>query len=305
MTVSPPECPPEVFPLAAFLDGLRVELAGRGLACCTLADARDRLPESAPLLVRLDMGSCSADTDRVQVSVREAPSGRLVEHVVSLTDVAEAARPRALALAVAELIRSLTQAPPEEPPATVVSPAPPPPPPPAPPVSALPGRSSLQLEAEWRTSPTRDTTTWGGRLRWSGHRRWLHADVDVGGGYGQTAANLGQVDVRSASLGVGLGPRLAARRVALDLGLRAELGWAWLRGHPAYPYVQADSGSSMISSVGLRATLEFPAHVKVHPCLGLEGGLAVHGVRGEANRQVVAGMTGFYLLAALGLAVSP
>jgi hypothetical protein len=44
--------------------------------------------------------------------------------------------------------------------------------------------------------------------------------------------------------------------------------------------------------------------MKVRPHLSLESGAVVRGVKGEVNGQPVAGMTGYYLLAALGIAVS-
>jgi hypothetical protein len=44
--------------------------------------------------------------------------------------------------------------------------------------------------------------------------------------------------------------------------------------------------------------------MKVCPQLSLETGAVVRGVKGEMNGEPVAGMTGYYLLAALGIAVS-
>jgi hypothetical protein len=304
--VSPPLCKVGAFPLAPFLDYLRVELAGRGLACCTLADPDHTMPTVASVQVKVEIDPCTADADRLQVSAHAAAVPRTAERQVSLADVPETARPRALALAVAELIRSLEQGLPGKVPEAVVvagqdsvaSPA-----------SSLseelrPIHMSIHVEAEARGVPTRDTTLWGGRVGLTAHRQIFHADLDLGGNTARTQVALGDVLLRSASVGFGFGPRLANRTAVLDLGLRAELGWAWIRGTTTLTDVRTGAGSMLISSVGIRAALEIPAHVKVLPRFALEAGAMVNGMKGEASGTSVAGMTGYYLLAALGIGVS-
>ena len=306
VVVSPPLCKVDAFGLAPFLDCLRVELAGRGLDCCTLADPDGPTPTPASLHVRIEIDPCTADADQLQVSAREDAGPRVAERQVSLADVPETARTRALALAVAEMIRSLGQAPPDKAPEAITVPAqgsvalsatPPS-------TGTRPAHLSMHVEAEVRGLPTRDTTLWGGRARLTAHRRLFHADLDVGGNYARAQAQLGDVFVRSASLGLGFGPRFANRTAVLDLGLRAELGWAWIHGETALADVKTDAGSGLISSVGIRASLDLPAQRKVCPHLSLESGAVVQGVKGEMNGEPVAGMTGYYLLAALGIAVS-
>jgi hypothetical protein len=260
----------------------------------------------ASLQVRIEIDPCTTDADRLQVSAREAAGPRMAERQVSLADVPETARPRALALAVAELIRSLWQALPDTVPAAIPVSNPVSVALPASPPSALTRSThlSIHLEAEARGLPTRDTTLWGGRARLTTHRRLFHADLDIGGNYARAQAQLGDVLVHSASLGLGFGPRFANKTAVLDLGLRAELGWGWLHGETALADVRTGAGSGLISSVGIRASLEVPAQMKVCPNLSLESGAVVRGVKGEVNGQPVAGMTGYYLLAALGIAVS-
>jgi len=306
VVVFPPLCKVDAFWLAPFLDCLRVELAGRGLDCCTLAEPDGPAPTTASLQVRIEIDPCTADADRLQVFAREATGPRRAERQVSLADVPETARPRALALAVAELIRSLGQALPDKAPEAI----------PAPtlgsvaslatPLSADTPQThlSIHVEAEARGLPTRDTTLWGGRVRLTTHRRLFHADLDLGGNYARAQALLGDILVHSASVGLGFGPRFANKTAVLDLGLRAELGWAWLHGETALADVRTGAGSGLISSVGIRASLEVPARMKARPRLSLESGAVVRGVKGEVNGQPVAGMTGYYLLAALGIAVS-
>jgi hypothetical protein len=306
VAVFAPLCKVDAFGLAPFLDCLRVELAGRGLDCCTLADPDGPMPTRAFLDVRIEIDPCTADADRLQVSAHEAAGPRTAERQVSLADVPETARPRALALAVAELIRSLGQALPDKAPVAIPAPAqgsvalsasPPSP-------GDRPTHLSMHVEAEVRGLPTRDTTLWGGRVRLAAHRQLFHADVDLGGNYARAQAQLGDVFVHSASVGIGFGPRFATRTAVLDLGLRAELGWAWIHGETALADVRTGAGSGLVSSVGFRASLEVPAQMSVCPHLSLETGAVVRGVKGNMSGESVAGMTGYYLLAALGLAVS-
>jgi hypothetical protein len=306
VVLSPPLCKADAFPLIAFVDALRVELAGRGLHCCTLADPGDGMPTAASLHVKMEIVPCAADADRVQVSAYSPADSRTVERQVSLADVVQPARPRALALAVAELIRSLGQGLREESPETIAVPAQASaaPPPPLRSKAARPNTLSIHVEAEARGLPTRQTMMWGGRVRFTGHGRMLHADLDLGADYARAKSELGDVLLLSASAGFGLGPRFTIRNVILDLGPRAELGWAWIRGEPAFAEVRTGSGSDLISSIGFRVSIEAPAQVKLRPSLTLESGGVIRGVKAEVNGQPVAGITDYYLVAALGIAVS-
>jgi hypothetical protein len=306
VVLSPPQCKADSFQLVPFLDSLRVELAGRGVYCCTLANPGDGMPTAAALRVKVEIVPCTADADRLQVSAHAPSDSRVVEREISLADVAATARPRALALAVAELIRSLEQGVGGKTPEAIAvsSKAPFPSPTPSPSGALRPVALSIHVEAETRGYPTRDTTMWGGRARFTAHRRPLHVDLDLGANYARARGELGVVLLRSASAGLGLGPRFATRTVIADLGLRAEIGWAWIRGEPAFADVRTGAGSDLISNVGFRLSLEAPAQVKIRPSLTLETGGVIRGMKAEVSGQPVAGMTGYYLLAALGIAVS-
>ena len=305
VVLSLPLCKPDGFPLVAFVDSLRAELAGRGLSCCTLANPGDRMPTAGSLHVKVEIDPCVADADGVQVTARSTADSRTVERQISLTDVLRQARPRALALAVAELIRSLGPGPWDEPQEIIAASAQPSSaPPPSQSETARLTALSIHLEAETRSFPTRQTMLWGGRARLTGHRRMFHADLDLGANYARAQSQLGDVLVGSVSAGVGLGLRFATQNIILDLGPRAELGWAWIRGEAALSQVRTGAGSDIISSVGLRVSIEAPARVKIRPGLTLESGGVIRGVKAEVNGQPVAGMTGYYLLASFGVAIS-
>jgi hypothetical protein len=163
---------------------------------------------------------------------------------------------------------------------------------------------SIHAAAEARGLPKWHTTMWGGRVGFTVHWRILHADLDLGAEYARARTDLGDVLVRSASAGFGLGPRLAIRIAIIDLGLRAGLGWAWIRGETRFADVRTGAGSDLISTVGFRVSIQVPAQLKIRPGLTLESGGVVRGVNGHVNGHPVVGITGYYLLAALGIAVS-
>jgi hypothetical protein len=303
VAVSTPACKAGSFPAVPFLDSLRVELASGGFACCTLADSTGKAPATDALLVKIELVPCTPDGEMVQVSVRDAASARAIERDFSLADVAQTARPRALALAVAELIRSLGQAASDDTRPAVSAEASHPSP--APSENARPFGLSVRVEGEARALPAHDTWMWGGRVRLTAPWRAFHADLDVGAGYASAHADLGDVQLRSMSVGLAVGPRFENRMAILDLGLHADLGWAWVRGETSSADVRTGSGSDLISSVGLRASLEAPARTQVRPGIAVEGGFVLHGLKGEANGQPVVGISGYYLLAAIGIAVSP
>jgi len=308
VVVSSPRCEEDAFPLVSFLDSLRVELAGRGLRCCTLAESGAGIPTSASLHVNIEeLGHCGTEPERVRITVQQRSDGfRTLDREISLSDVTQAARPRALALAVAELIRSLGEDAPND--TTKVETSAPqrshPLPQPLAQPDASPVAFSFQIEAETRYFPMRDTTLWGGRMRLTARRSSLHADVDMGANYSQMQTELGALLMRSASIGVGFGPRLELALANIDFGPRAEVGLAWVRGTTTLADVATASGSGVVATIGIRAALEVPANMRMKPCLSLETGGVVQGVNGNVSGQAVTGVGGYYFLAALGLAVT-
>ena len=117
VVVSSQQCEADSFPLTAFLDSLRVELAGRGLHCCALAEPGDVTSPKVPLRVNIaQLGPCGTELERVRITVQKPDGLRTLDREISLSDVAPSARPRALALAVAELIRLFGQEVRDEPP---------------------------------------------------------------------------------------------------------------------------------------------------------------------------------------------
>src|SRR6476469_7258428 len=102
--VFPPAC--AVAPVSPddFIDALRVELAGRQPHCCVVGPGGDAATDAVK--VTLSIEPCDPATQQVAVTVDVAAPPRTIQRQVSLADLPPEARPRALALAVAELIRS-------------------------------------------------------------------------------------------------------------------------------------------------------------------------------------------------------
>ena len=307
VVVRSPSCEADVFTLDPFLDSLRVELAGRGIFCCTLLDPTDGIPANTGLIVEIEPIPCSSIADRVRIAIRHPADAIAATREVFLADVTKDARPRTLSLAVAEMIRSLREEVQDDPGQAIAVPAKAPQPTSAPPSEkgAPPAATSLRLEAEARGYPTRDTLTWGARARWTRPWRSYHLAIDVGGAHARTGGKLGDVVLRVATMGLAAGPRFATKRFVADLGLRAEIGWAWLHGEPGSTDVRDGSGSDLVSSLGLRLSVESPAHWRVRAGLTLESGVVAKGITAAADGQAVSGITGYYLLAGLGMVFSP
>ncbi len=282
---------------AAFVEALQVELASTGPHCCAI-ETRDRPAQAGA--ITLDIDPC--DPAAGEIEVREVRSEAGVEtpspeaRRISLADVRPEARARALALAVAELVRN---------PRTGAAPVAPPPARPtvaaAPPAARTPWGASLAAEALLRAEPRLDTLLGGGRLALFGFgERWV-AGIDADVTLGNRSVDLGKLDARMVHLAGSGGLRVPMGRAALDLSAVAGLGWAWVAGHAARPEVQAESGSGLVATVGLRAGLEAPTSRSLRARVSLEGGQTLGHLTADVNRVPTSGISGPYVLVAVGL----
>src|SRR6476661_5266980 len=101
--IFPPACETGPVSVDDFVDALRVELAGRQPHCCVVGPGGDAAADA--IRVSLSIQPCEEATQQVGVAVEVTASARTITRDVSLADLPPEARPRALALAVAELIR--------------------------------------------------------------------------------------------------------------------------------------------------------------------------------------------------------
>jgi len=304
VVVSNPTCSFVPVSFAAFVDGLRVELAGRGQTCRlgdADADADASVDRATAIRVTIAVAPCAPANEIVQIAVADPAEGRALTRELSLADVASAARPRALALAVAELVRSLGDAapggpapPPTLPLPSTGSPSLPPP----------PSAATVALDAEYRRYIAEATGLGGARLSISGTRARLAGTLDVGGLWTQAHTDLGDVRLRAATAGLSLGRRFEMSHAVVTLAARGELGAAFVTGQSTLPPVHVGEGTNLVAGASVRLSLEAPGRSRVRGRLGLEAGATFHGVTGNVNGAPVVAMQGGYVLVALGLSLS-
>jgi hypothetical protein len=294
--VFPPECPSAPVSADDFIDALRVELAGRQPHCCVVGPGGD--PANDAVKVTLSIEPCDPATQQVRVAVDVASPPRTVQRQVSLADLPPEARPRALALAVAELIRSAGESP---------GPEIPPPPPASP--EAGPAQDRLLLTGtvagEMESHFAHGTTLWGPRLGLSvSSARW-QLTLDAGASASRKDVSLGELSILVASSTLFGGPRFALGPVIASVGPAGTVGWARITGRSNMPVVAGTSGSNVVGTVGLRAAAEGPAATIVRALAYIEAGWTVRWLDADVNGQTSAGISGAYLLLAAGIRFGP
>jgi hypothetical protein len=280
LRVAAPACPISPVAVPAFVDSLRVELAGHA-----------RVPGTR--LVTLAIEPCDTATTRVHVAVTGDAGETVAEREVGLEDIALEARPRALALAVAELVRGPQLPPPPAPAPAVAAP------PPAAPAPTF--RAGVAADALVAFFPSRETTLWGGRLSATLDHPRLGLAVFAEAAAGEQSYDVGTVAVQSFGGGVTIGPRWRAGRVALEPALVGALGWARVQGHADAPDVTAGTGSGLTAAVRARAALStiFVRVVRVRAFV--EGGWMLRGFDATVDGATAAGASGATLVLGVGL----
>jgi hypothetical protein len=310
LRVELPACPAPPLSLPAFVGSLRVELAGHAPACCAVVGAEAGAAAAQPavtLAVGIDCcdGSCGAAGDHVRLSVRDAAGAIRAELDVSLADVPVDARPRALALSAAELLRSTEQPP---------RPAPPPPAPPAGSASATPGagRSTPAMAIDVggtlaiQAHPGRNMLLLGAspsvgvtRARWCG-------TLSLEAMHGDPSVALGDVPTTLLAVALTVGPELHAGRTRVALGLSGTAGWAHVAGNAAAPAgtgVATATASALVTAVGARTAVDVPLGATGAWSLRalVEGGAMLRGLDAQVNGAPAARLSGAYVLGGLGL----
>jgi hypothetical protein len=292
--VFPPECADAPVSAYDFVDALRVELAGRQPHCCVVGPGGD--PATDAVKVTLSIDPCDPATQTVDVSVDVGDPKRAMARQVSLSDLPPEARARALALAVAELIRSAGE--PAHAEAPVVVEAPPPPPP----FRLYPVGS---IAAQLRSHPSRDTTLWGSRLGISlAAKRW-QAALDVGVAVNGTAVSQGNVNILVADATLVVGPQFVLGPVIADVGPAFSFGRGWITGQSDDPNVGQGSGSGFVGTIGVRAGIEGPAARHIRLRVFGEGGTTLGKLDAIVDGEPATGISGPYFVLAVGVRFGP
>jgi len=292
--VFPPECAEAPVSADEFVDALRVELAGRQPHCCVVGPGGEAATDA--LKVTLVVEPCEAATQHVDVQVDVTATQRMITRQVSLADLPPEARPRALALAVAELIRSAGESPQPE----ALPPAPVPPP--------APERQLLlagNVAGEIRSHFSLHTALWGLRVGGAlSGSRW-QVSLDAGAATSRNEVSLGDLRILLASATLFAGPRVVLGPVIASVGPAGTLGWARIEGRSGMPTVAVRDGSGLVSTVGLRAAAEGPASSAIRLLAYVEGGITVRNLEADVNNQPEAGVSGPYFILPPGARLGP
>jgi hypothetical protein len=306
--------------IAPFLAILTAELRADGVERVSVASAESSADEAqslATLAIRAER--CDAPQRDIVVHIEDAATGKSLERHVPLTDVEEPSRPRALALAVAELLRAswLELAMPDAPPAHTAVPivvrqavesrvtAMAPGPPAGYPPGAPSGDRDISATAVWRAFPTSSASLVGGQLAIAVAvvgKDWL-ARFDGGAVFGATHDVLGNVALGEAWLGAALlysSPPEATFSVAI--GPRVDAGIAWASGNPLDQMISSNVGSGAISSVSLLASLRYRFDRSWRAALELQTGAVVVPFEAQADSRRVTGIDGALFGLAIGVA---
>jgi hypothetical protein len=301
-----PACSSAPFSVEAFLGSLEVELAGHVPACCLL----DRAPPQpgddphAGLRVTLSIDPCDGSATSVDVRVRDPSRTTESERRVGLGDIPIEARPRALALAVAELVHSATVPAPAAPPAIAAAP------PGASFARAGDSGGTARTRVPWvflsgiieiEAHPGHNLTVWGVRPSIAVARGHWQGAVDVDFMAGDPSVAFGDVSTRLLTGTLAAGPRLSLGHLIVDAAACGRFGWAWMAGHTDDANAVASSGSAPFASVGGRVGIFLPTAARVSHLRALvEAGAVIHGLEAAVNGSTAAGLTGGYLLFGLG-----
>ncbi len=282
---------------ASLVRSLQIELAALGPDCCTVDESPAASPPGA---IGLTLDPCDPGADQIAIAVSDPARGGALRRELPLGDVSPPARPRALALAVAELIRTLLAA--RDQPASTSPPPPaatPGPPPPSDDRPRLGADAAADLELS--AYPQRDTQMWGGRLTGAIRAAHWFAALHLSGAAGSASFPLGTVAVRTVGGGLSAGPRFALGRLTLALGAGGAIGWGWVSGTSSQPGIETGSGGALVATLGARAALTVP----VAPHLGLralvEGGTVVRGLDAHVEGSAPAGLGGPYVIVGIGV----
>jgi hypothetical protein len=306
LLVAPSLCRESPLSDGSWVDLLRVELAADHIPVRLAPDSREG-PHVSIESHPCDGAATSATLTFVSGEVRRT-------RTVGLTDVDPVARPRVLAIAMADLVRAGFAA------ASAVVPVPPPASPtvevriehqqrqPPPPVVATVepahhGGLGVFAAGETRLFAPVSTGVFGARAGVSVPTLdWLLLVMDAGGFSGTSHDTLGDVVGTIGTVGLSLQGRGGPRGLTLAAGPRIEAGLGWFRGHTTDPLVHASSATSPVVFAGVSTTASFPIAGPLSGLVGLDAGTSLYGFTGAADQRSVSEFGGAMVSLRIGFA---
>ncbi|HVW30501.1 MAG TPA: hypothetical protein VHC69_34325 [Polyangiaceae bacterium] len=326
-----PACAAGPFDGEKLLSLLRVELGAVGVS-----DVRERgpghvtppLPPDMLAAVELSAPACEKSTE-VTIQVVDRATAKVVERTMAIADVAFDERPRALAIAIAELLQAswselqlagsppaALQLPPEirasivqrlaappMPPAAVAAPVAPPVAVAPAPAAAGPRHGFVSAAALARAFPSRDTALLGGALSVSlpiGDLFAVQAGADAG--YGDSHVETGTVGITALTGSAGIAA-VAGATTTLEIGPVVHAGYVWANGVASTTQVRGSTYSSFVALGVLSTTLRVPGR-GFTALAGFDVGAALASAWFLADNQRAAGFGGVCVGVRLGAALA-
>jgi hypothetical protein len=315
--VAPLACATPGFDPAPWRDLLRTELESDGVEEVRFEGAS----EGAMALIQLDFPRCATDASAVVLEIDDALTNKSVRREVDLGDVPASGRPRALALAAAELLRASWAELALPPPRATPAPAAPAPvrlavtqrlrdalrasEPPAPRMTLR--RWDVNASFVLQTFPAANVALLGGRvaLSYLPSPQWpLRVRLDLAAQSGTAFDPLGEIDLGMVTAALGATLTAGGERVALELGPRVEAGWSWVTGRPTVAGVRGGQGDAAVFFLSVLATLRVRVSPRWWTTLDATAGTPLRPVVIESGAARAAGFTGPMLTLGLGVAVA-
>jgi len=309
VVVVPSSCGGGPWSSAAWVELLRVELAGDRIEV--------RPADSSPLAspaprVGVEATPCDGAATSALLVYSDGPARRT--KTIDLAGIDPVARARALAIAIADLVRSSIVAP-----SAGSPPAPPAPPapaqvdvrvriddrrPPAQPPPDPPPGAEWFASAETRVFAQAPAGLFGARAGVQVPLApWLAWTGDAGVLASSARDPLGEIDGTVATLGTALLGTGGDSGVLFGVGPRIEAGLGWFSGHATAPGVTASRSTTPLVFLAMTAVASFPIRGSFSGYLALDAGTSLHGFSAQADDRHVTDLVGPVLSARIGLAL--
>lgn len=316
VTLATARCDRSELDFPAFSRLLQIELRADGVGALRVEDR----PKGRDVgLARITIeGACTADP---VVVIDDAATDKSVRRALSLGDTPAAARPRALALATAELLRASW--------AELVLPAAPPPRVEVPTVVRQVAEARVTqavIAAPARPPDPRHPRSWaiavgadgrfffGGRSGMIGARGGASAPIvgplrlrgEIGAWAGGRADPLGSVNFTLVTGAIGLGVIVGSwPRARIELGPEVELGWARASGSADLATTAALQGSTWASLGSLVASAHIRLAGRFSMLAEVRFGATFHGLTASSDGRDAGGVAGVCGGARWGVAYEP
>ena len=310
-------CNAGAFDRDIFTRAAEIELRGDGVERVIVVAARAAgKPEPTMATVTLSALPCSADAKEVEMALDDVTTSKSVRRRLTLGDVPVTARPRVLALAVAELLHAswselrLPRAPP--PPVTlppsvrlaIFEPTPASPPPAqAPTHRPTDPNLHADLMIEGRSFPNYGSAVVGPNVAASVRPSAsfpVRMRLDLRALFGTSYDPLGSISTRLLGGGVAAVLARTAGPIDVEIGPHLGLGWGSVSGHAAGTNIEASSGGGAVLDASALFLVRVALGGSFWATLAVDVGAVIVPVDGQSADRRAAGFGGPMAGAAVG-----